>query len=333
MNHLKYRALFAVGMTVGVLGLVGVRAQRAARADDPSLTKLTSITLLGTPGGGDYMRVHDGMLYVANTAQGTMSVIDCNKDRLVATIPGLTKCHGFAAAPGADKGYVTVGGDNTVAVISLGTHQVQKTIDVGVGPDAIAYAASTKRIFVGDHRGKAIPVNDPSTDKVAATVPVGGTVESIREDPTSGYVFANLEDTSEILALDAKNGKIVRRSPVAPGEGPTGLAVDTKNGTLFVGCGNSKLIVMNETDGKIKQTLPIGEDVDYAEFDPATGIIYTANGSGSVSVLKEDEDGKVTKVEDVTTVKGAHTLALDPSSHKVYVLHEGVVDVYQGRGK
>src|SRR5262249_4039249 len=97
---------------------------------------------------------------------------------------------------------------------------------------------------------------------------------------------------------------------------------------FFSACGNKTLVVLAAGDGKVVQSVPIGEDVDFAEYDPSLKRIFTANGGGSVTVVQQNGD-KYTVTEDMPTVKGAHTLALDSSTHRVYVLHQGVVDVYQ----
>ncbi|TMQ72941.1 MAG: YncE family protein, partial [Candidatus Eisenbacteria bacterium] len=56
-------------------------------------------------------------------------------------------------------------------------------------------------------------------------------------------MYVNLEDSGAVVAFDTHALKVLGRWPVAPGEEPSGLAIDTAHHRLFAGCGNQKLIV------------------------------------------------------------------------------------------
>ena len=299
-----------------------------AQADAaPLLTKSATITLPGTPGGGDYMTVADGFLYVANSAQGTMSVVDVKTNAVVATILGVPRCHGFAAVPKEGKGFISVGGNNTVAVIDLKTNKVVKSIPVGSGPDGIIFAPKNDLVYVANHKGGTASLIDPKTLTVVGEITLKGTAEFAREDPRTGAIYQNIEDSNEVLTVNVKDRKVTRRVSTLPAEGPTGLAFDLRTDSLLAACGNSKLVVIDALTGKIKSTLPIGEGTDFAEYDPANRRAYTADGSGSVTIIQGDGRGYHV-AGTVKTEKGAHTLALDGKTHRVYVLRMGVVTVY-----
>ncbi len=323
---MKRRSLLVSLLAVGLLTPATLHAQSAK-----TLEKVATITLTGVTGFGDYMSVADGFLYVANTQQGTVSVVNVKTNAVIATIDSLKGVHGFTSVPSTGKGYVTVGGENAVAVIDLKTNKVLHKVPVGIGPDGITYGRKSGLVYVANHRGKTASLIDPKTDTVVGSVELGGTAEYAREDPATGLIYQNLEDTSEVVVVDPVAKKVGHRFATNPGEEPTGMAIDPKTNHLFAACGNKTLVILGVSDGKVLQSVPIGDGVDFAEFDPQMKRIYTANGSGSVTVIQQ-KGKNYTVAEEVPTSRGAHTLALDPKSHRVYVLHQGVVDVYQAHG-
>ncbi|HAO79697.1 MAG TPA: YVTN family beta-propeller domain-containing protein, partial [Verrucomicrobia subdivision 3 bacterium] len=168
-------------------------------------------------------------------------------------------------------------------------------------------------------RGQSATVIDPKAGKVVATIPLGGKPEFAQADVKAGRVFNNLEDKSEVVAIDTKKHEVVNRWPIAPGEEGSGMAIDLKNHRLFIGCGGSKtMVMMDSASGKVLASVPIGSGVDANDFDPGTQLAFASCGDGTVTIAKEDGD-KLTVVQTLKTEKGARTMALDPATHKIYL--------------
>lgn len=153
--------------------------------------------------------------------------------------------------------------------------------------------------------------------KVVGSIALGGAPEAGASDG-KGTVYVNLEDKSEILALDAKTMKILRRIPLAPGEEPTGLALDAKNGVLFSACHNELMIVLDAATGKILAKLPIGKGVDGLVFDAERRVAISSNGAGSLTVVREVSPREFQVEQTVTTERGTRTIALDTKTHHVF---------------
>ncbi len=98
------------------------------------------------------------------------------------------------------------------------------------------------------------------------------------------------------------------------------MAMDEQRRRLFIGCGNRLMAVVNADSGKVIVTLPIGAGVDGAAFDPGPQLAFTSNGSGTLTVVHEDSPDNFRVVENVDTARGARTLALDPRSHRVFLV-------------
>jgi DNA-binding beta-propeller fold protein YncE len=149
-------------------------------------------------------------------------------------------------------------------------------------------------------------------------VDVGGKPETAVSDGM-GKLFVNVEDKNEIVVVDTKTFKVISHWSIAPGEGPTGLAIDTKTKRLFAGC-DKLLMVIDATNGTIVDKITIGDGCDGVAFDASLKNIYTSNGSdGNMTVIREESAAKFTILENVATKRGARTIALDDRTHLIYL--------------
>jgi YVTN family beta-propeller protein len=267
-----------------------------------------------TPGDGgwDYLTFdpETSRLYVTRTDR--VQVIDAHSGTLLGEVPGLDGGHGIALVPELHRGF---------AVFDLQTFKpAGEPIAVGEKPDAIIYDPASKHVFAFDGKSESASVIDPATAKVIATIPLGGAPEFAAADG-KGMVFVNLEDKSETLAIDAGRNAVTQRWPLAPGESPSGLAIDPVGRRLFVGCHNEQMAVLDADTGKHLAAPPIGKGVDACAFDPGTGFAFASCGDGTLTVVQEVA-GKADEfpvVEQIKTRRGSRTMALDPKTHAVYL--------------
>jgi YVTN family beta-propeller protein len=273
---------------------------------------------LGGDGFWDYLTCDSAGKRVFITRGSHVQVINSENGSLLGDIQGVKGCHGVALAPEFKTGYISSGGDDSVVTFDMKTLKVTGTIPVGKRPDAILYEPFTKRIFTFNAGTQDTTAIDAATGKVIGSIPLGGKPEFAQSDG-KGKVFVNIEDKSEIIAFDPKTLTVLSHMPLAPGEEPTGLALDGKNHRLFASCGNKLAAVVDVNNGKLIATPTIGEGSDAAAFDPGTGYAFTSNGqAGTLSVITPN----VHNTFDVTTIKtlkGARTMTLDPATHKIYL--------------
>ena len=162
-------------------------------------------------------------------------------------------------------------------------------------------------------------VDTKTPDKAPVTIPVGGTLETGVSD-LAGHVYVNVEDKSEIVAIDSKKGKVLAHWPIAPGEEPTGMAIDREHHRLFSGCGNQMMVVIDSNDGKVIDTVPIGSGCDGVTFEPTLGLVITSNGgNGTATVVKEEPAGTFKVVQTLDTARGARTITSDPETNLIYL--------------
>lgn len=130
----------------------------------------------------------------------------------------------------------------------------------------------------------------------------------------------DLEDSSKIVIFNSRSLTIGSTWPLAPGEEPTGMALDQIHHRLFVGCANNLMVIMDSDSGRVITTVPIGSGVDGLGFDSELGLIFSSNGEGTLTVVHQDSPDKYSVLENVPTMKGARTMALDSKSHRVYTV-------------
>jgi len=266
-------------------------------------------------------------LYLSHGIQ--VNIINATTGDSVGIIKNTPGVHGIAIVPALKKGYTSNGKSGDCTVFDLHTNAVLKKIKVGDNPDAIFYDDFSKKLFVFNGHSLDASIIDPVKDEVIATVPLGGKPETGVSDG-KGNVYVNLEDKNEVVCINTHNFKVTGRYKLAGGDEPSGLAIDRLTSRLFVGCANKILFVLDAATGQKIAALPIGEGSDGVAFDPQLKLIYSANGEGTLTVIKEINANKFTVLENVKTQKGARTLALDYESHHIFL---PTADLKPGEGK
>ncbi len=276
-------------------------------------------TVLGGDGGWDYLTV-DAKARRIYISRGThVMVVDADSAAVVGDIPGTNGVHGIAIASDMDKGFISDGRDGNVTIFDTKTLKVLGTTPAGKNPDAIIYDPASKRVFAFNGSSKDVTAIDAKTGTVAGTIPLGGKPEFAAADE-KGHVFVNIEDTSEIVQFDSNKLTVENRWKIAPGDEPSGLAMDRKHRRLFSVCSNKLMVVVNADTGKVVTTLPIGAGTDAAGFDPETGYAFSSNGEGTLTVVHEDSADKFSVVDTVPTQVRARTMALDTKTHQVFLV-------------
>jgi DNA-binding beta-propeller fold protein YncE len=308
---------FRIGLVV--LLAVAIASLAATQAQKPGGYHLLKKYVLGGEGGWDYLALdgHSRLLYVTHSSAVEILNIDTGvKGEAITDLKGV---HGVAFAPDRNRGYISNGRGNSVSVFDLQTHLVLEEVpSTGQNPDAIMYDVFSGRVFTFNGRTANATAIDAATNKVVGTVDIDGKPEFAVTDG-QGTIFVNNEDKSEVVAFDAKTLEIRKRWSIAPGEGPSGLAIDLKGKRLFSVC-DKVMVVSDFVNGKAVATVPIGGGPDAVRFDPATGLIFASNGEGTLTVVKQDSADTYTVIETVPTARGARTLELDPKTHHVFVV-------------
>jgi hypothetical protein len=272
---------------------------------------------IGGEGSWDYLTV-DGAarrLYVSHATH--VAVVDIDANKVVGDIPDTPGVHGIAIAPELNRGFVSNGRGNNVTIFDLKTLKTISQPATGTNPDSIRYDAVSGRVFTFNGGSANSTAIDAKTGAVAGTIALGGKPEFAVADG-KGTVFVNIEDTSEVVAIDAAKLTVTKRYSLKPCDGPSGLAIDVKGRRLFSVCSNRVMAISDPDAGKVIATPAIGTGSDGVAFDAGTGYAFSSNGDGTLTIVQQTA-GKWDVLENIATERGARTIAVDEKTHKVYL--------------
>jgi DNA-binding beta-propeller fold protein YncE len=292
-------------------------AATPARAQD---YKVLQRAALGGDGGWDYITIDPvaHRLYIARATR--VMVLDAETLNQVGEVPDTAGVHGVAVVPDLGRGFTSNGRAGNATVFDLRTLARVGEVKTGENPDAILYEPRSGRILTFNGRSHDATVIDPKASAAVGTIPLGGKPEAAVHDD-KGTVFVNIEDTSEIVAIDPAAMKVKARWPLSPCAEPSGLAIDRAHRRLFAACDNKMMAVVDAVSGKVVATAAIGEGTDGAAFDPDRQLAFSTNGrDGTLTVVHEATPGRFEVVQTLATARSARTIALDPVSHRVYTV-------------
>jgi DNA-binding beta-propeller fold protein YncE len=311
---------FLLSLPVLCFALLG--AITLASPAGPGYHLIKKVPLGAAPGGGeyfDYVTVDSAARRVYLSHGAEVKVIDADNFSVVGTITGLKRCHGVLVLPKLGKGFITDGDAGNVAVFDLKTLKITGRIKTSPDTDSIIYDPASKLIFTFNGDSKNSTAIDPVKQTVVKVIPMGGAVEYPVADG-KGTIFDDNEEKNDVAVLDTHTFKIKARWPIAPAGEPVGMSMDREHRRLFPAGRNPQFLVMMDADnGKVIQSLPIGEGVDGDIFEPETGFLYISVRDGKIHIFHEDSPDKLTEVETVTTEFGAKTMGFDPKTHNLFL--------------
>jgi DNA-binding beta-propeller fold protein YncE len=296
-------------------------ATAALTAAAQSNWKVVDTFHAGGDGGWDYVTTDASHHRLFVTRSTHTIAVDENTGKVLGDIPGQTRSHGVALVPELGRGFISDGGGaGAIVVFDLSSYAVLGKIPAVADVDGIIYDAKLKRVLVVSGDGNELltfnPAIDLKTGKLDPPIPLGGAPEFLASDG-SGKAYINLEDKDLVAVVDLKTRTVVARWPVAPGGHPVGMAMDTATHRLFVGCRNPQmLVVMNAGKGAVEASLPIGAGVDATRFD--AGEAFASTGDGNLTVAGQ-QNGKWVVEQTVATAKGARTMGLDRTTHRIFL--------------
>jgi len=265
-------------------------APKVLHAQTYVLDKTTDLT---GDGGYDYVSIDkvNNRLYASHGKM--VNVVDLATEKQIGVIEDMKGVHGIAIDNKAGRGFISDGGANAVVAFDLKTLAKLATIPVDAkGPDAIIYDPFSDRVFSFNGESNNSSVVDPNTLKQVGTVDLGGGPEFAVPDG-KGLIYNNLEDKNSLNVIDAKTLKVVKNYPLAPGGGPTGIALDEKNHRTFSVCRTNKAVeVVDITNGKVVATVPIGAGVDAVAYDPETKLVFCSNADATATIIKQESADK-----------------------------------------
>jgi YVTN family beta-propeller protein len=283
------------------------------------LYQLTGQIPIGGEGGWDILTIDPtaNRLYLSHSAK--VVVVDLSKNAVRGEIADTPGVHAFVAVPEVQRGFSSNGNESKSSVVDLKTLSTVSKIGTGSNPDAVVYEPRHGEVYVFNHTGNSVTVINAKAATVSGTIQLEGTPEFAAVDEKAGRIYCNIEDRSEVAVIDADKHEVVAHWPLAPGEGPSGIALDAPHHRLFSGCHNKMMTMLDTETGKVSANVPIGAGVDGCAFDDSTRFVFASCGDGTTTIAKEKSPNELTVVQVLKTERGARTMALDPKTHWIYL--------------
>lgn len=290
------------------------------------LRLVADVPLPGSASRFDYqsMDAQRGRLYISHMGAGEMVVVDTKTRRVLATVGGVPRVTGVLAVPATGHVYASAAGAHRVAVIDDSTLRVVAQVGGIVFPDGIAYAPGAGRVFVSDEFGRRDLVIDAHTNRAVTRIPLGGEAGNTQYDSVARRILVAVQTRNQLVAIDPERDSIIARYDLRGADHPHGLYIDAPRRLAFVANeGNATLLVVDLHSMQVTATYPLGDDPDVLAFDPGRRRLYVAAESGVVSVFDERDDGAL-EPKGTYRAPHAHSVAVDPTTHLVYLPLESV---------
>ena len=314
----------AVGC-LAVLLLVPLAHGQSSNGVGSVLEKVADVPMPGPAVRFDYQSFDpsSGRLYIAHMNADQLIVFDTAKRRVVANLDGFPRVHGVTVAAGIHRVYASVTGTHQVAAVDTDTLKMVGKAGPIVYPDGLAYAPKQKKVFVSDEHGGVDAVIDAASNRLIASIPLGGGAGNTVYDSVSGHIMVAVHGANVLAIIDPETNRILRRVPLAGIENPHGIALDAPNRLAFVAGEENHTLAMVDLDSmKVLSTQRTGDDPDVLAYDPGLRRLYVSAESGQVTVF--ERNGSTLALLGSFEMPHAHTVSVDPKTHLVYLPLENV---------
>ncbi len=310
--------VLALGIACGWSNVLGAAALE--RNAGLPLTKFADVELRGPTNRFDYQSLDPQrhLLFIAHLGAGTVVVFDTEARKVIAEIGGISEVHGVLVVPERKRVYASATGTNEVVVLDEDDLSEVARVPAGEYPDGVAYAPDQRKLYVSDETGRTEAVIDTQSNRLLEIIPLHGEAGNTQYDPLRRKIFVNVQTRGELVEIDPAADRIVARHPLPGAKGNHGLLIEPKRHLAMIACeGNDKLLVLDLETMRVIASETLGKTPDVLAFDDRNRWLYVASEAGVVSVFRVD--GKtLVKLGEALLARSAHTVAVDPRSHRVY---------------
>lgn len=284
------------------------------------LTIVANIPLPGSPTRFDYQNLNSksGIDFISHMGSGQIIAFNTKKDIVEHLLNGYPDCTGVLDVPSLNRLYSSTPGTHSISVVNDRSLRRITRIGGPVFPDGIAWDPFDNRIFVSDEAGRAVWVVDCATNHVIRRISLKGEAGNTLFDPVTMTILVAVQTINCLARIDPRNLKVMSYTPLPGSEAPHGMYLNSPKRLVFIACqDNSRLLVVNLMDDKIKQALPVGNNPDVLAFDPVPGLLYVASEGGVVTVFKLVHGHLV--LAGSVYARHAHSVAVNIVNHRVYI--------------
>ena len=297
-----------------------------APANAPIVQVVADVPLPGSASRFDYQSFDEstGRLVIAHMGADQVVVFDTTAQQIVGTVGDVKTPTGMLAVPELGRIFAAAAGSHDVAVIDAKTLDVITHVGQIGFPDGLDYAPAVKQVFVSDESGGGELVIDATTNQVVTTLDIGGEAGNTHYDPGSGCILVAVQSQNQLAVIDPTTDRLVGRYDLdAACRTPHGFLIDAPRRQAFVSCEDSAtLLVVDLQTMAVTASYPVGDGPDVLAFDPGWRRLFVASESGIVSIF--DERGTGLQPVGEYRAPHAHSVAVDPRTHQIYLPLENI---------
>jgi DNA-binding beta-propeller fold protein YncE len=293
----------------------------STQSGDLPLRLVSETPLSGGPVRFDYtaLDVARGRLFIAHMGAGELIDVDVRAHKVVRTVPNLPDVHGVIVVPDKHRVYATATGNNQVVAIDEDSGQVVFRAPTDTYPDGLAYDPVRRTVWTTNESAGTATVINADSGAVRTTVPLGGEVGNVVYDPPTDRMVVAVQGRNDLAIIDPVSFTVTQRIPTPGCDHPHGQALDVTDQVMFVGCeANATMVTVDLANRNVIDHHGVGQTPDVLAYDPGANRVYVAAESGWVSIFDQDH-GHLTLRGSAHLADGAHSFALDPTTHHSYI--------------
>ncbi|MFV9645137.1 MAG: beta-propeller fold lactonase family protein [Desulfobacterales bacterium] len=255
------------------------------------------------------------LLYVTNSDSDCVTVIDRQRDRVVATIAVDQSPMGIAASPDGSKIYVANSGSSNISVIDTGVSRVINTIgNFGYSPAELALSGDGLTLYATNPDSDNISVIDTFSNMVTSCISVGNNPAGIIVDQDRRKVYVANKASNSVSIINMDTSAV--EDTVTVGFNPTG--VDIHQDKLYVAnSGSNNISVIDIPSHSVTKTIPMSQKPMWL-VSGLSGRIYVSNANNEISFVYASMD---VTTRNISVGDIPSQMAVDPLRRKLYVVN------------
>ncbi len=229
-------------------------------------------------------------VWVAHDGDASVSVIDTDVHRVIATVPVGQGHHDFAVTEDSRYVAVTNQEDHTVTLISVRDLTPVGTIPVGLRPHGVGYSSLSRSFYVANEGDGTLTVINPDRPSVNKTISSGKGVRVVKFDRGGrwGYALNRRENTATIIDATTDTAVETFSTGVAPDD-----IVFEYDWAFIRNVGSADVTIVSLRHQGLIQNFPVGHFPPRHVKIPQDHSSLVSFGDGHQVLVPNPADGAV----------------------------------------
>lgn len=171
------------------------------------------------------------MLYVTNTGDNTVTVIDRLTNSIISVIQVGIEPKGIIVDPDGQYVYIANYGSNSVSMIDTMTNEPEDSIalPLGFGPTALAIDPEGRYLYTANTDSDTVSVIDTDLKRSINTFRVGHKPIDLKVSPMGKFLYVANKGSNNLYIFKVKESKVDREVSIPVRSQPWGIAVISNN--------------------------------------------------------------------------------------------------------